>query len=428
MLLAGLMFLLLILLLLLGLPVAIVLGVVSVIWLALAGLPLKMAASTVYTSMNLFVLMAIPFFIFAGEIMNKTGITDHLIKFVNLVIGRFRGGLAQASIYTSILFAGITGAGVSDVTALGTIFIPAMEKQGYKRSFAATLIAATSIIGPTIPPSIIIVIYAAVAQVSVGAMFAAAIIPGILIGLSHSIYVALIAKKQNFPKFDIKVSPKEFAISFKNSLLALITPFIILGGILGGVFTPTEAAAIAVLYSLIVGLAIFRTINFRDIFNVFVASFKLSAMLFFIIGVAGILGWLIAKIGLPSLLVKTFLSFTNNVDLIFIIVMLFMIFVGTWLDNGPACIILAPILAPMMTSLGVNPIHFGVLMIITLNIGLITPPLGICLFAASAVGDVKIETLAVQIWPYVLIDFLVILLLIYVPELSLFLPRLLGFI
>jgi tripartite ATP-independent transporter DctM subunit len=425
--LAILMFLLLVVLLLLGMPVAIVLGVVSVLFLIFSGQPLQMVPSKIYSEMNAFVLMAIPFFILAGEIMNKTGITDNIIKFVNNIVGRFRGGLAQANIFTSILFAGITGAAVSDVSALGSVFIPAMEKQGYKRSFSATLTAASSIIGPTIPPSIIIVMYAAVTQVSVGGLFAATIIPGLILGISQSIYVIIISRYYNFPKFEIKLSLKEFAISFKDSILALITPFIILGGILGGVFTPTEAAAIAVLYALILGVFIYRSMSLKDIYSVTHYTVRISAILLFIIGVAGILGWIISLIGLPLMMTEFFLSFTDNTHIIFILVMLLMIFVGTWLDNGPACIILAPILAPMMTSLGIHPLHFGTLMIISLNIGLITPPLGICLFAACAVGNVKFEAIAIQIIPFLLIDFIVIILLIFLPSLSLYLPKLLGF-
>jgi tripartite ATP-independent transporter DctM subunit len=303
--LAILMFLLLVVLLLLGMPVAIVLGVVSVLFLIFSGQPLQMVPSKIYSEMNAFVLMAIPFFILAGEIMNKTGITDNIIKFVNNIVGRFRGGLAQANIFTSILFAGITGAAVSDVSALGSVFIPAMEKQGYKRSFSATLTAASSIIGPTIPPSIIIVMYAAVTQVSVGGLFAATIIPGLILGISQSIYVIIISRYYNFPKFEIKLSLKEFAISFKDSILALITPFIILGGILGGVFTPTEAAAIAVLYALILGVFIYRSMSLKDIYSVTHYTVRISAILLFIIGVAGILGWIISLIGLPLMMSVT---------------------------------------------------------------------------------------------------------------------------
>lgn len=424
--LASLMFLLLIVLLLLGLPISIVIGVVSVVFLVLSGQPLQMIPSKIYSGMNAFVLMAIPFFILTGEIMNKTGITDNIINFVNNIVGRFRGGLAHANIFTSILFAGITGAAVSDVSALGSVFIPAMEKQGYKKSFSATLTAASSIIGPTIPPSIIIVMYAAVTQVSVGAMFAATIFPGLILGLSHSIYVMIISRYYDFPKYEQKISFKEFAISFKDSILALITPFIILGGILGGVFTPTEAAAIAALYALILGVFIYRSISLKDIFNVTHYTVRISAILLFIIGVAGVLGWIISLIGLPLLMTNFFLSLTGNKYIIFILVMLLMIFVGTWLDNGPACIILAPILAPMMTSIGFHPLHFGTLMIISLNIGLITPPLGICLFAACAIGDIKFETIAIQIIPFLVLDFIVIILLIFIPNISLYLPKALG--
>ncbi len=421
------MFSILIVLLLLGIPVAISLGLISGIWVFLAKSSLQMIASRLYSGIDQFVLMAIPFFCLAGEIMNQSGITDRLITFVNYIIGRLRGGLAQANIYTSLLFAGITGAAVADVSALGSVFIPAMEKQGYTRRFAAALTAGASIVGPIIPPSIIIVIYGAVTGVSIGSLFAAAIVPGVIIGLAMSAYIFSISKKRNFPKIEQKFEVKGFLVSFKDSLLALFMPFIIIGGILGGVFTPTEAAAVAVFYALLVGVLVYRTITLKILYRSIVNAMRTSAMLFFIIGLAAILGWVIARVHLAEHIAQFLIQLSDNPTYILLFVVALLIFVGTWLETGTSCIILAPILAPAMQMVGLEPIHFGTVMIVALNIGLITPPLGVALFAAVSVGNVSFEDVVKEIWPFIIVDLIMLLLLVYVPALSLTLPKLLGF-
>lgn len=423
-----LMFTMLIGLLMLGLPVAISLGLMSATWVLTAGRDLSMIASRMYSGIDQFVLMAIPFFCFAGEIMNQSGITDRMIQFVNYVIGRFRGGLAQANIYTSLLFAGITGAAVADVSALGTVFIPAMEKQGYTRRFAATVTAASSIVGPIIPPSIIIVIYGAVTGVSIGAIFAAAIIPGFILGLSMSIYVALVARRRNFPKVEQPFELKAFLASFKDSILALIMPIIIVGGILGGVFTPTEAAAVSVFYALVVGIFVYRSVNFKVIYRATINAIRISGMLFFIIGLAAILGWILARLNLPQTIAHLLVNLSDDPNLIFLVVVALLIFIGTWLETGTSCIILAPILAPAMKIVGIEPVHFATVMIVALNIGLITPPLGVALYAAVVVGNVPFEEACKELWPFLVVDLVVLVLLVYLPVLMLFMPRLLGFL
>ena len=422
------MFALLILLLLAGLPVAIVLGVVSTTWVMLAGNSLLMIASRMYAGIDLFVLMAIPFFILAGEIMNHCGITDRLIKFVDFVIGRVRGGLAHANIYSSILFAGITGAAVADVAALGSIFIPAMEKQGYTRKFSAMITAASSIIGPIIPPSIIVVIYGSVTGLSIGTLFAACVIPGLIVGLSMSVYVSLVAKSKNFPKSEEPFEVKAFLICFKDSILAILMPVIIVGGIFSGLFTPTEAAAASAFYAFFVGVVIYRTITPGIILKSVVNSVRTSSMLFFIIGFANILGWIIAREQIPDTIAKFLLSLSSNPTTLLLLVVLFLLFLGTWMEITASCIIIAPILTPVMVKVGLNPVHFAVVMLVVLNVGLITPPLGVALFAAVGVGKVGFEEVCSELWPFLVVDVLVILLLAFIPELSLAIPRAIGFI
>ena len=422
------MFSIMVFLLLAGLPVAIMLGVVSTAWVMSAGSSIQMVASRMYAGIDMFVLMAIPFFCLAGEIMNRCGITDRLIKFVDFLIGRLRGGLAQANIYSSLLFAGITGAAVADVSALGSIFIPAMEKQGYTRKFSAMITAASSIIGPIIPPSIIVVVYGAVTGLSVGTLFAACMIPGIIVGLSMSAFVAVIARKRNFPKIEEPFEMKGFVVCLKDSILALIMPVIIIGGIFSGVFTPTEAAAVAVFYALLVGLVVYHTVTVRNVVQSARNAMRTSAMLFFIIGFANILGWIIARVQLPEAIASFMLTLSDNPTILLLLVLALLLFVGTWLEITASCIILAPILSPVMVQVGVHPVHFAVVMVVALNVGLITPPLGVALFAAVGVGKVPFEDLVGELWPFFALDVLVLLLLVFIPELSLAVPRALGFI
>ena len=422
------MFALMIFMLLAGLPVAIVLGVVSTTWIILAGNSIQMIASRMYAGIDLFVLMAIPFFILAGEIMNHCGITDRLIKFVDFVIGRVRGGLAQANIYASMLFAGITGAAVADVAALGSIFIPAMEKQGYTRKFSAAITAVSSIIGPIIPPSIIVVIYGSVTGLSIGTLFAACMIPGVMVGLGLSLYVALVAKRKNFPKSEEPFEVKAFLLCFKDSILAILMPLIIIGGIFSGLFTPTEAAAASAFYAFFVGMVIYRTITPGIMLKSVVNSVRTSAMLFFIIGFANILGWIIAREQIPETIANFLLSLSSNSTILLLLVVVFLLFLGTWMEITASCIIIAPILAPVMVQVGVHPVHFAVVMLVVLNVGLITPPLGVALFAAVGVGKVGFEEVCSELWPFLIVDILVILLLAFIPELSLAIPRALGFI
>lgn len=422
------MFSLLVFLLLAGLPVAIVLGVVSTTWVMSAGSSMQMIASRMYAGIDVFVLMAIPFFCLAGEIMNRCGITDRLIQFVNFIIGRVRGGLAQANIYSSLLFAGITGAAVADVAALGSVFIPAMEKQGYSRRFSATITAASSIIGPIIPPSIIVVIYGAVTGISVGSIFAACMIPGVIVGLSMSAYVAVLSRIRDFPKIEEPFELKAFVGCLKDSVLALIMPLIIVGGIFTGVFTPTEAAAIAVFYAFLIGVVVYRTVNIRVVVQSVYSAMRTSSMLLFIIGFANILGWIIARDQLPETIARFLLTLSNNPKILMLLVVGLLLFVGTWLEITASCIILGPILAPVMVHLGIHPVHFAVVMIVTLNVGLITPPLGVAIFAAVGVGKVSFEDVVKEIWPFLILDLFVILLLTFIPGLSLVIPKVLGFI
>lgn len=421
-------FLLLIALMFIGLPVAIAIGATASIWVIASGLPLIIIPDKFFAGMDAFVLMAIPFFMVAGEVMNRSEVTNKLIDFSNFLVGRFRGGLAYVNIVASLIFAGITGAAVADVSALGTIFIPSMEKAGYKRSYAAAVTAASSIVGPIIPPSIVIVVFGAITNTSVAAMFAAAIIPGLLIGLIQCAVVFIQGKKHNFPKQHVEFTAKKFFTSFKDAALALIMPLIILGGILFGITTPTEAAAIASLYAIILGVFVYRKLKVDDFFLICKRATYQYTSLLAIMGAAAILGWILSRSQAHVALVKLLFGVSQNPKIILVIVLIFLLFVGTWLETNATIVLLAPTLTAAMKLIGYGPIHFGTLMILTVNIGLITPPLGVCLFAASGTGNISVEAIVKEIWPYITASVVVLFITALFPEIVYFLPRVLGLI
>jgi tripartite ATP-independent transporter DctM subunit len=326
-----------------------------------------------------------------------------------------------------MIFAGITGSAVADESALGPILIPAMEESGYHKSYAAALVAAAAVIGPIIPPSIIMVIYGALMNVSIAGMFAAGILPGLLIGAGLMIMNYFISRKRNYPKRDTIPTFREAVTSVMGAITALLMPLIILGGILGGIFTPTESAAIAVLYSLIVGFAVFRTLTVAEVYHALVATFRLCGVILIILSVGSVLSWLFAIDHVPEQLAKVFTALGgNNKYLIILILNIFLIIVGMFMDITAALIILAPILAPLATDVGMDPLHFGVMMCINLNIGLITPPVGACLFVATSISKLRYEEVIREVWPFILVEVGVLFLLAYVPPVTLYVPQLLG--
>jgi tripartite ATP-independent transporter DctM subunit len=413
-----------------GLPVAFAMGISSFVYFILSGnlLNLMMIPERIFEGINVFVLMAIPFFMLAGEIMNKSGISGKLIDFSNLIIGRVRGGLAQVNVLASILFAGITGVALGDIAALGSVFIPNMERQGYDRKFSAAVTAASSIVGPIIPPSTIIVIYAAIMEVSVGAMFAGAIIPGILIGISDMIIVHYLSTKRKYPKVEVKINYKAFMHSLKDAILALIMPVIIIGGILFGVFTPTEAAASSVFYALIVGFCVFRSLKIMDLVEIINNSITLSAKLFFIVGGASIINWVFGIENIPTYVHNFFTDLTTNKYALILAINLFYLFAGMWVSAAVTIILFAPVLGPLAVELGIHPIQFGIMLIVNANIGYISPPVGNVLFATADIARLNIIELGKELIPFLLINFVVILLVGYIPFLTLYLPKFLGFI
>lgn len=403
-------------------------GMIGFLFLVFIDQDLTIGISRAYGGLDKFVLLAIPFFLLAGELVNKSGITDRLIRTANVTVGRFRGGLAQGNIVASLLFSGLTGAAVADVAALGSIFVPAMADEGYDRDFSAAVTAASSLVGPIIPPSIIIVIYGAVTQTSIGGMFAAAVVPGILLSLSLMVLVAIMAVRYDLPRYEVEVDRKEYPILLGHSLLAMTMPAIILIGITGGYMTPTEAAAAASGYAFFLGVVVYRSLSLNGMYLALREAMERSAQLYIIIGFASILTWVLARSGVTDTLIGAIQGLGLGPLGFMLIISLLLLFVGTWLEIGAAAIMLGPTIAEMSSTLGIHPFQFGIMFIVTLNFGLITPPVGICLFAASSVSEVPVWPIAKQIVPFFIVDIIVLLLLINIPELTLWFPRATGFI
>ena len=477
--------------LMVGLPVffALLAAPGLMLWASGAERDLALMYRNVFNGMDSFPLMALPFFLLAGEIMNRGGITQRLVEFSQAFMGHLRGGLAHVNILSSILFAGLSGSAVADTSALGSTLIPAMEKQGYTRRFAAAITAASSVIGPIIPPSGIMIIYAYVMGESVAALFLAGIVPGVLVGVGLMVMVRLLADRYDLPKAErivhrgqsidrvehwvsfvllrlnvawllatlaalipgigatpglavfvgmlipahfglMALRPRvdpDFRTVCKKAVAPLQTPIIILGGILLGVFTPTEASAIAVAYALVVSFLVLRSMRLADLAPVLARSATASAAVLLLVGAAVAFKTVVSLSHAPEILTEFILSLSSNPLTLLLLINLLLFIVGMFLDAGPAIIILGPILGPIFTELGVDPIHFAIIMSVNLTVGLATPPMGLVLFVASTVSGEKVETISKAILPFLAVEVFVIGLITYVPAISMTVPRLAGF-
>jgi len=411
-----------------GMPIGFAMGAISVIVFYQMEVPalFSMIPQRFFSGLDSFTLMAMPFFIFAGKIMNASQITHRLVKFANVLVAHLRGGLAHANIIASIFFAGMTGAAVSDAAAIGSMLIPAMVEDGYDEDFAAAVTGGSSIIGPTIPPSNMMVIYGALMGVSIAGLFAAGILPGILLGLIMIFISSIISKKRNYPKAEKRASFKEMGKAFVEAIPAILMPVIILGGILGGVFTPTEAAAVAVFYAFIIGYFLYGTLSLKDIPDLLESTSRTTGVVFLIIASANIMGWILANQRIPEQIAQAFLAVSDNPLIILLMINILMLFVGMFMDIAAALIILGPVLHPIAVDMGVNPIQFGVIMVFSLNIALKTPPVGATLYVLTGITDLSIEDISKAIWPYILVSILVLFLITYINQITLIVPRILG--
>ncbi|BBK32764.1 C4-dicarboxylate transporter DctM subunit [Stella humosa] len=374
-----------------------------------------------------YLLLSAPLFILAGNIAARGGVARVIIDLATAVVGRFRGGLAYVNVADSMVFGGISGSAVADVAALGTFLIPQMERKGYDRDFATALTVATAVVAPIIPPSIIAVIYAWMADQSVAAMFAAGVIPGLLVGLGMAVPVYVISKKRNYPREKPPTFP-EFLRVLWAALPALMIPVIIMGGILFGLFTPTEAAAVAAVYALVVPPIFYRQPSWRELPSIFADSARLSGVIGLIIGFVGAFGWVLTYSKFPFIVAEAISQIAPHwFVFIFIVIFLYLI-LGTFLTPSEIILVTVPVLLPVAEALGVHPIHFGLVCVVASAIGHVTPPVGLCLFVGMAVSGLPMEKLVPPLLPFIAAIVAVLLLLAVFPEVTLFLPRLLGFI
>ena len=406
-----------------GIPIAFSLGLSSLIYLLIAGVPLTIIPQTMFAGINSFVMLAIPAFILAGNLMNAGGITNRIIDFANAIVGHIRGGLALTNVASSLGFAGISGTALSDTASIGSVMIPAMKKQGYGAGFSAAVTSISSTVGPMLPPSLPMIIIGTLASISIGDLFLAGAIPGLLLALGFLIVTYIISVKRQYPKGErqpLSVVGK----SFLGAFWALLMVVIILWGILGGYFTPTEAAVVCVVYAFIVGKLVYRELDMKEVPSILIRTLSSTASILLLVGFANTFGWILVSEGVPLLIADGILSITDNPFFVILLILILLLGLGMFMETIAALVILFPVLLPVATSVGMDPIHFGVVMVLALMIGLSTPPVGVCLFVASSFAKVPITKTVKELIPYFTVAIIVLLIVAYVPSLSLYLPGL----
>ena len=417
----------LIFLFLLGVPVAFSLGITSLVAMVYQfgfNIPFDIIAQRMVAGVNNFTILAVPFFLFAGKVMNAGGVTKRIFNFANLLVGHIPGGLGHANIVASMFFAGMSGAAVSDAAGLGTIELHAMEDAGYDRKFSVAITAASSTVGPIIPPSIPMVFYAVQGSVSVGALFIGGLIPGVVMGITLMVMVYIYAIRGKCPPPAKRATFREFAHGLGQSILPLLTPVILIGGIYSGIFTPTEAAVVAALYALLVGTVFLRAISLRDLGRILIETVRDTVVMTFIVTCAFIYGWLVVSSGLPRLFSTWLLGLTTNPVVILLIINVFLLLVGCFLETVVAILILTPILMPIVLAVGISPVHFGVVMVLNLMIGILTPPFGLVTFVLARISKLPLAQVIRATLPFLIPLLITLILLTLFPSLVTFLPSL----
>jgi len=418
-------------LLIAGVPIAVALGISSVCAILPVmdtGIAVLTGAQRIFSGISVFSLLAIPFFILAGNIMNKGGIAVRLINLAKVVTGRTPGALAQTNVLANMLFGAISGSGTAAASAMGSIIGPIEKDEGYDPNFSAAANIATAPTGLLIPPSNVMITFSLVSGgTSVAALFMTGYIPGILWGLACMIVIFIIAKKRGY-RSTTKFTGKEKWNIFIQALPCLLLIIIVIGGIIGGIFTATEGSVVAVVYSLLLSLFVYKSIKIKDIPQILKDSAEMTGIIIFLIGVSSIMSWVMAFTNIPALVSSGLLSISDSKIVILLMINIILLIVGTFMDMTPACLIFTPIFLPVCQTLGMNTVHFGIMMIFNLCIGTITPPVGTTLFVGVKVGGVKIETVIKQLLIYFAAIFIVLLLVTYIPQLSLWLPSLMGYV
>ena len=404
----------------LGFPIYIALGIGTLAALNMAGMPALVLPQKLFAGMNSSSLLAIPFFILAGNIMSRS-ITVKLIDVANAIIGWIRGSVAVVTVLASALFGAISGSGVATASAIGGITIPAMQREGYPSEFSTAISAISSILGPIIPPSITLIVYASITNVSVSQLFMGSVIPGILLAGSLIVYALAYGKKNNLPAHE-KQTPKQIGHAFKEGIWALLMPIIILGGIFGGIFTPTEAAAVAVVYALIISLTVYRDMKLSELPQVFVEASVSTATIMMMVGLSKASSYVVVTSGLPQQLLNVFTSITSNrIEILLLLNLLFLI-IGMLMEANAAIIMMTPILTPLLTAFNIDALQFGIVMSFNLCIGLVTPPVGLCLLICNQIAKTRLMKALKAMMPMLLISVIVLMLITYIPALTTWLP------
>ncbi|MBL3571218.1 TRAP transporter large permease [Rhodovulum sp. BSW8] len=407
-----------------GIPVAVTLGLSSLGYLLLAGIPPVVMPQKMYAGMDVFVLLSIPGFILAGNLMNQGGITNRIVRFANALVGWIRGGLGLTNIAASMLFGGITGTAVADAASIGGVMIPGMKKAGYPADYSAAVTAASSTVGPIIPPSVPMIIVGALSGISVGKMFLAGAVPGILMGLAMMVTAYVIARRKNFPRQPWQ-GFGEVARSFGGAIWAIAMTFLIIYGLLSGLATPTETAVVASVYAVIVGCFIYRDLPLRRVPKVIVDSAVASAGILALVGFANVFGWILVSERIPQAIAEGVLSITDNKFLVILIINLLLLFVGMFMETIAALIILFVPLLSLAQAVGIDPLHFATFAVLNLMIGLTTPPVGVCLFVCAGIARLPLTPVVIAILPFLATNIAVLLLVSYVPAIATWLPSVL---
>jgi len=411
-------------LILLGMPIAFALGISGIATILLAGdLPLMLVPHRMVTQLDTYSLLAVPYFVLAGYLMERGGISERLFDFANSLTRHWRGGLAQAAMGASIVMSGLSGSGVADISAVGGVAVPGMNKKGYSRQFTAAVLAAGGFLGPIIPPSILMIIYGSITGISIGALFIAGIIPGLLYGIAFMVLIWWRAGRFGYHG-ETPATLGEIGRSFVSAFWSLFAPILLIGGIVVGIFTPTEAGAIATVYALIVGMFIYRNLKWRDIPEVLVQTGLMTGVILIIIATAAVFGWLLERMQFPAALATFLTGVTDQPAVVMLLIIAILLAIGCVVEVLAAAIVLVPVLDPLAVQYQFDPLHFAFVIVLALNVGSITPPVGVYLFLANNLAGAKLNDTIREVFPYIIVMVIGVLLCAFVPELSLWLPRL----
>lgn len=409
--------LLLFVFILLRVPIAYGLAFVSIIGILITNPDLLInVPRNIFSGIDSFTLVAVPLFILAGEIMTQGGISKRLIDFSKTLVGPLPGGLAMVVILASMFFSALTGTAIAAAAAIGGMMIPAMNKEGYDIRFSSSLVASAATIGPIIPPSIVLILYGVIASVSIGDLFIAGVIPGVLMGIGLMIYSYYVGKKNNYRSSETRASLKEILMGAKDALLALLMPIIIIGGIISGIFTATESGVIAVVYAIIIGMFVYKEISIKDLGPIMLQTAKTTSTIVFLIGTASLFIWFLSFNQIPNQLIDILGPVSENPLLLLLVINIILLIAGTFIDTISAVSIFTPLFLPLILAAGIDPIHFGIIMAVNLTIGMVTPPLGVCLFVTASIAKIKVPQMFKYLIPQIAVLIVVLLLITYVPE------------